>query len=150
MKKITLIAFLSIVLLITISLSYSKEVSLLNERPSPYDHIKENQIVVYDNYVIIKIPGVSWTSYTDTNSMDPVLDKESNGLEIEPKEPKDIHIGDIVAYESQDSLIVHRIIDIKEDSEGIYYVLKGDNSPIEDPEKVRFEQIKYLLVGVIY
>ena len=61
-------------------------------------------------------------------------------------------MGDVIVYEpSWDSgLIVHRVISIEEDEQGRYYVVKGDNSEIVDPEKVRFSQIVGVLVGVLY
>ena len=34
--------------------------------------------------------------------------------------------------------------------EGIYFILKGDNNPEQDPGRVRFKQIKRVLIGVIY
>jgi hypothetical protein len=36
------------------------------------------------------------------------------------------------------------------DKEGWYAVTKGDNTGMNDPDKVRFEQIKFVLVGVLY
>ncbi len=152
MKKTILIAVILIFFSIITFTSHSAEVPLgpNNERPSPHNHIPEKNIIVYDNKVVIFIPGVSWTSYKDTNSMDPVLDKEANGLEIVPESPENIYIGDIVAYEAPEGLIVHRVIEKGEDEQGVYFILKGDNNPEPDPGKIRFEQIKYLLVGIIY
>jgi len=151
MKK-TIISLIIAVFLIFTFTSYSKEVpfGFNAERPSPHNHILEKNIIVYEDKVVIYIPGVSWTSYEDTNSMDPVLDKEANGLEIVPKSPNDIYVGDIVAYETDQGLIVHRVIEKGEDEQGGYFILKGDNNSEPDPGKIRFEQIKYLLVGIIY
>ncbi len=122
------------------------------EKISPYDHIKNNQIQLYKDKIVIKVDNPTLTSYADTNSMDPLLDDSANGLEIIPKNEDDVHIGDIVAYESTlvDGLIVHRVISVNNDEKGLYYTLKGDNSSSPDPEKVRFAQIKYLLIGIIY
>ena len=46
-------------------------------------------------------------------------------------------------------LIVHRVIDIGTDSEGTYFITKGDNNNIVDG-KVRFEDIEFITIGVIW
>ncbi len=122
------------------------------ELASPYDRIKENQIHVYKDKIVIDIEGASWATYADTNSMDPLFDYGANGLELIPRNENEIHIGDIAAYESKitGELIVHRVVNIKEDSRGKYFIFKGDNNKTADPEKVRFQQIKYVLIGIIY
>lgn len=122
------------------------------EIESPSNHIKEEQIHIYSDKVILDIPNAKWASFTDTNSMDPLLDETSNSIELSPKQPSDINEGDIISYHSKitGSIIVHRVIDISTDNKGVYYIVKGDNNPIRDPEKIRFEQIHGVLVGVIY
>jgi len=119
---------------------------------SPHDRIHEGQIHIYPDKIVIEVKDATWASYTNTNSMDPLLDTGANGLEITPKNEDDIYRGDIVAYESKitPGLIIHRIVDIKEDEEGKYFIFKGDNNNTSDPEKVRFSQIKYILIGIIY
>ena len=84
--------------------------------------------------------------------MDPFLDTEANGIEIIPQSEKDIIIGDIITYQPAwtDKLVVHRVIQIGEDENGWYAYAKGDNSSAIDPGKIRFEQVKYILIGVLY
>jgi len=78
--------------------------SLLNplgvapERNSPQDRIKDWQIEVYQNRVVINIDDAQWAAFADTNSMDPVLDKGANAIQIVPKSEDDIKVGDIVSY----------------------------------------------------
>jgi len=122
------------------------------DRISPADRIKESQIHVYDDVVVIDIKDPEWSKFTDTNSMDPVIDSGANAIHVVPATAEELEIGDIVAYQStfSQSTIIHRIIDIGQDTEGIYFILKGDNNPQPDPEKVRFDQIKRVLVAVIY
>ncbi|MCK5107796.1 MAG: hypothetical protein KAQ83_03640, partial [Nanoarchaeota archaeon] len=55
------------------------------ELNSPYDHIKEEQIKLYDDRVVILLENPEWASFTDTNSMDPLIDYGSNAIEIVPK-----------------------------------------------------------------
>ena len=122
-----------------------------SERPSSGDHTSLDKIMVYDEYAIINVSGLSLAQYEDTNSMDPTLDSECTGLEIVPRE-NDLDIGDIVAYRSSkiNGLIVHRIVDIETDVNGEkYYILKGDNNSKPDPEHIYFDQIEQLLIGVL-
>lgn len=115
---------------------------------SPSDWISEEQIKKYEEEVVIKISNASIAGFTDTNSMDPVIDENSNSIEIAPSD--NLKIGDIVSYESGNKKIIHRIIDISEDENGTYYVLKGDNNNNQDKNKVRFEQISGIVVGILY
>jgi len=45
---------------------------------------------------------------------------------------------------------VHRVVYKGKDSIGTYFILKGDNNEEVDPGKVRFEQIKYKTIAIIY
>lgn len=121
------------------------------EKVSPSNWISENQIEVFPDKIIIRIENASLSAYADTNSMDPTLDKTANGIEIVPKSPEQIHVGDIVAYspEGSNSLIVHRVVEVGKDEQGFYFIVKGDNNTATDG-KIRFEQIKYVTIGVIY
>jgi hypothetical protein len=122
------------------------------ERISPSDRIKESQIHVYDNGVVIDIKDPEWSTFTDTNSMDPVIDKGANAIHIVPQTEDDISVGDIVAYEPTDAdgTIIHRVIEKGSDEEGLFFILKGDNNPVPDPGRIRFSQIRRVLVAVIY
>jgi len=122
------------------------------EQASPYDWVKESQIKVYNDRIILEIPNAVWAAFTNTNSMDPVIDEFANAIEIIPKSAEDIHVGDIVSYQSDyaDGSIIHRIVFEGEDAQGTYFLLKGDNNHGVDPGKIRFEQIKRVLVAVIY
>ncbi|MFC1741576.1 hypothetical protein ACFL3V_03500 [Nanoarchaeota archaeon] len=122
------------------------------ERLSPSDHVKESQIHVYDNRVVLDVEGATWASFTDTNSMDPFLDESSNSIEMRPENADDIEPGDIISYRSgiAGDLVVHRVISKDVDSDGVFYIVKGDNNPTQDPEKVRFDQIHGVLIGIVY
>lgn len=122
------------------------------EKLSPYDHIKKEQIHVYDDKVVIDIKRARWVEFEDTNSMDPLLDVGANAIQIIPESEEDIHLGDIVVYDSDfyGGSVIHRVVNINEDEKGKYFILKGDNNPVRDPENVRFGQIKRVLVGIIY
>ena len=122
------------------------------EKISPSDRIGDDDIFVSNDKIIINVRNAKSTKFADTNSMDPFLDKGSNGIEILPKSPEDIKIGDIISYKSEkyDAVIIHRVIEIKKDNSGLYYLTKGDNNQKPDDEKIRFNNVKGVLVGVIY
>lgn len=117
---------------------------------SPGDWVKEEQIKVYPDNIILDIPGATWASFTNTNSMDPLLDEGVNALEIKPLSPEQISIGDVISYHSSYGLIVHRVMEKGIDERGFFYLVKGDNNSIQDPAKVRFEQVEGVVVAVIY
>ncbi len=121
-----------------------------SEIMSPQDHISEEQIRVYDDRVVLDVDDPVWSSFTDTNSMDPLLDAGANGIEIKPVSEDDIHIGDVISYKSGNGVVIHRVIGVGYDELGIYYVVKGDNNPIPDKEKVRFSDVQGILVAVVY
>ena len=126
--------------------------SFSKERQSPSDIIKENQIHVYKDRIVIDLEGAVWSRFTDTNSMDPLFDAGSNGIEVIPSSAEQIEVGDIISYRSEyaDGVIIHRVIEKGEDSEGTYFIVKGDNNASADPGKIRFGQIEGVLVGILY
>ena len=117
---------------------------------SPGDHITEEDILVYENEVVLDIENAYWSSFTDTNSMDPILDVTANGIEIKPKSENDIHVGDMISYNTVNGFVIHRVIEINTDSSGMYYTVKGDNNPYSDFVKVRFADVSGILVAVVY
>ncbi|MCF7872572.1 hypothetical protein K9L97_06080 [Candidatus Woesearchaeota archaeon] len=119
---------------------------------SPSDYLKENQIRVYSDRVVIEAKDIQWAAFADTKSMLPMINKDSNALQIVPDCPSDIYLGDVVSYKSDyaPGIIIHRVIKIDEDSKGTYFILKGDNNPNIDPGKIRCEQIQRKLIGVLY
>ena len=122
----------------------------VREVNSPADRLSEDDVRVYEDKVIIQVKNPKWASFTDTNSMDPVIDAEANAIEIIPESEGDVQKGDIIAYKLDDGIIIHRVNNIGDDEDGWFCTLKGDNNPIEDPEKVRFDQITGVVVGILY
>jgi len=117
----------------------------------PSDRVEQSRVHVFPDGVVIDVENVRWAEYGG-DSMEPVLGVGANGLELVPESEADVHVGDIAAYEPNwsDGLIAHRVVGIRSDDEGTYYVLKGDNAALADPGRVRFSQIRYVLIGVIY
>ena len=123
-----------------------------SEKYSPASRVKIEDVSVYEDEVVIKIKNPQWAVFTDTNSMDPVLDSGSKAIQIVPNSPEELKEGDIVAYKSEykEGTIAHRIIETGYDKDGWFAVIKGDNNESPDPGKVRFEQIKRVVVAIIY
>ena len=121
------------------------------ELASPSDWIKEKDIHVYKDRVVIDIENPVWAKFTNTNSMDPVLDETAHAIEIVPKSQYEIKVGDIISYKTSfaNEPVIHRVKEIGNDGEW-FAITKGDNNPSQDPEKVRFDQVKRILVAVIY
>jgi len=132
--------------LTTVNTQYTDEVQ------SPNDWIKENQIKVYNAQIILDIKNAQWATFTDTHSMEPVLSSRANAIEIVPQSAEEIKVGDIISYQSEyaDGTIIHRVIAKGIDEEGTYFTMKGDNNNRADPGKVRFSQIKRVVVAIVY
>ncbi len=150
-----LVGFLVLVSLLSLTFSFfvlGEEVSFFKspELNSPSDWIKEKQIKVYPTEVVIKINNPLWAKFTDTNSMDPFIDENSNAIEIKPKSALDIKVGDVVSYRAKKDIIIHRVVKVDKDDQGIYYLVKGDNNKLNDPVKVRFKEVVGVVVAVIY
>lgn len=116
---------------------------------APFDFIKTNQIEVYSDRIVINVNDASISEYASTGSMKPILDENSNGIRIIPKSEENVHIGDIISFKQNNELIIHRVINKGEDENGTYFVTKGDNNIIND-EKIRFKDIRYITIGIIY
>lgn len=86
-----------------------------------------------------------------SKSMTPTFDKGHKLILQYPiLSESELGLGDIIIFENGAGVpVVHRIVEIGEDKGGWYCVTKGDNNLLKDP-KVRFHQIKYLVVGVLY
>lgn len=121
-----------------------------DEKPMPGDWIKNNKIAVYEDRVEFSIKNAEWSGFTDTHSMEPLLGINSNGIEIKPKSENEINIGDVIAYNSTEGIIIHRVVKKDIDEQGTYFIAKGDNNLQEDTQRIRFSQIKGVLVAVVY
>lgn len=116
---------------------------------SPPEIISKDKVLVKDNEIILYINNATLSQYYNTNSMYPTLDKNTKGIKIVPKDEKEIKVGSIISFREGEKTIAHRVIKIGEDGNGAYFITKGDNNSFED-KKIRFENIEYLLVGIIF
>lgn len=124
-------------------------ISFGNNSEEPGDWLNEEQIKVFEDKVIIYVKNALLSKYADTGSMLPTLGENSNGIKIVPDSPEQINIGDIVSYEQDNKLIVHRVMSKGEDEKGVYFVTKGDNNT-ETDGKIYFSQVKYVTIALIY
>jgi|APSaa5957512576_1039674.scaffolds.fasta_scaffold07342_5 hypothetical protein len=118
-------------------------------KSAPADHVIEEDILVFEDRVILKVANVTLSNYADSGSMRPFFDKGANGIRVVPANESEVDVGDIVSYRFGGMLIVHRVIEKGFDDEGFYYVVKGDNNLIRDG-KIRFIDIEYITIGIIY
>ena len=148
-KIFLIVLFLSIVLSLG-AISFSEKTTDTLEKPSPGDWIKENQIKVYQDKVVLNVPNTIWATFTNTNSMDPFFDETAHAIEAIPQNANSINEGDVISYNTPFGVLIHRVISKKSDDQGIYYIVKGDNNSTEDPFKVRFKDVQGVVVAVIY
>ncbi|MBR9703050.1 hypothetical protein GOV10_03380 [Candidatus Woesearchaeota archaeon] len=122
------------------------------ERASPADRIPQKDIAVFSDRVVIGVQNPQWSTFTDTNSMDPVIDEGANAIQVVPGSVDEVEVGDIISYESEfaDGIFIHRVVFKGIDELGTYFIAKGDNLPTSDPGRIRFEQIKRVVVAIIY
>ena len=112
--------------------------------------MQEDQINLREKSIILQVKNATWATFTDTNSMDPVIDSTSHAIKLIPKHQEELNIGDIVSYTSEKGVIIHRIIGKDIDEQGLYFITKGDNNRYPDQDKVRFSQITGVVIGIIY
>lgn len=146
-----ILGFLSCMIFYT--LGSGKEIprafGLIENSEAPGDWVSKDNIHVYSDKIVIDVERASLSSYADSGSMKPVLDKDSNGIRIIPKNSEEINVGDIISFEKNNELIVHRVIEKGKDNLGAWFITKGDSNSIDDG-KIRFSQIRYVTIGVLY
>jgi len=120
---------------------------------SPQDWIHEGDISysVLDNAIVIDgvLPEVWITSVTDTNSMDGPLDIGHSLICSNNKYYLDrVKIGDVIIFEKwtpEQKYIAHQIV--REDDG---WVTQGWNCSEEDWWRVQPEEIRYVVLGIIW
>lgn len=159
MKKMAILffalGFLSCALIIygfnysNIEVPFGTGLSIRSNTSAPSNWIEDKDIVVFEDMIMLKIPNATISSYANSGSMKPFFDEEANGIRIVPESAEQIEVGDIISYRFEGMLVVHRVIEKGFDEKGVYFITKGDNNIINDG-KVRFEDIEYVTVGIIF
>ena len=85
------------------------------EKNSPSDWLKQEQIVVKEDEIVIKIENATWAKFADTNSMDPIIDETSHAIKLVPSDPSELNPGDIISFKTDVGTVIHRIIEKGED-----------------------------------
>ena len=116
---------------------------------APSDWVSEEDIIVLGDKVILRVAGVTLSSYVDSGSMVPVLDEGANGIRVVPGSEDEVGVGDIVSFRMGGMLVVHRVVEKGEDDEGVWFEVKGDANVLGDG-RIRFDDIEYVTIGVIY
>ncbi|MBI4153947.1 signal peptidase I [Candidatus Woesearchaeota archaeon] len=150
-KQVYRVLFI-VFLLVAIALSTIYALGSDQELSNPTPYVSDDFLELTSSSLIVNLSEMKLVQYADTGSMEPVLFAGATGIEVPVHSPEELHVGDIVSYEAGwiGGLVTHRIVEIGENEGGLYYVLKGDTNSAEDPEWVRFNQVKYRLVGVLY
>jgi hypothetical protein len=144
-------AFLLYILFFVQNINYITGFAIGNnqEVSSPMNRIPNKDILVFPDRVVLLVQDATLTNYDDTGSMNPTIGKNTKGIRISPKEESEIQVGDIVSFRRNNVLIVHRVIERGIDEEGVFFITKGDNNPFPD-EKIRFQDIEYLTLAIIW
>ena len=119
-------------------------------RYAPGNHVRADQIRVYEDRVVLDVENTQWAMFEDTDSMLPFFDEYSHALQMRPERPDQVAPGDIITYRDGDKTIIHRVVNRGIDKEGTYYEVKGDNNAQTDPLKLRFEDVETVVYGIIY
>jgi len=127
---------------------------------SPGDFVSKKDINVNSSKILIDLDHLEkqivLSNYDDSKSMFPLINNDSIGMGFRPDSSEEINIGDIISFwsfadiENKKRLVVHRVIDKGSDEKGIYFITKGDNNPKKDKQKVRFEEVDSVLIGILY
>lgn len=79
-----------------------------------------------------------------TASMEPAIDV-GDVIAIRPVDPYEVQVGDVIAFvhpdASENTPVIHRVIEIREEPHGLEFQTKGDNLEEQDPWVVQQEHI---------
>lgn len=78
-----------------------------------------------------------------TYSMEPIFTRGDAVIveKLDDEEKNKLKKGDIIQYQVDKTVVVHRIIKVKKEDNKKVYILKGDNNNAKDPKPVYMEQI---------
>ena len=130
---------------------------------SSCNKISIDDVVTYKSQTIINKEDISKGRVQGTGSMLPIIPPHATILYVVPKNEEEICVGDVVyytptqedcgwlvKYDIKYDAVLHRVIEKRIDTDGEYFLLKGDSNGGQDPCKVRFKNIKQVMVGIIY
>lgn len=77
-----------------------------------------------------------------SNSMHPKIDKGDAVIYKKVNNDKDIKVGDVLVFEAGDKVIIHRLIDKKEENGVIYYITQGDQNNAPDNVNTTINEVR--------
>ena len=77
-----------------------------------------------------------------SESMTPTIDKGDAVIYKSITDESDLNVGDIIVFKNGSKIIIHRLIEIKEDENKNYYITKGDANNSKDNINLTIEDIK--------
>ena len=94
MKKLIMLLIMLLIALLVVILSYllielryenpfttlATAGNEIFDKPSPANWVKESQILVYPDRIVILVPNATMSRYAATKSMDPIFDYNANGI----------------------------------------------------------------------
>ena len=162
MKKLLLVLLIIVIILLS-ALAVAVGLSGLDHADiQPSSWVASNEVYgLYNlhtheyNLVIQNVPSQITIMSADptTHSMLPVISDNSKVLILELENKSQINVGDIIGFNYDIYMVSHRVIKKGFDSQGLYFVTKGDHNLRDDMSfcgKVRPSQIKGVVIGIIY
>ena len=124
----------------------------------PLGHLNISEVFVAGDSSIVTLRTgalqrqIVYSNVQDTHSMQPVIGGNSTVIRFVPEGSSDIKLCDMVEFGTAEKApwALHRIVEIGQDEEGTYYVTKGDNNNLVADRKVRFKDIHYVVLAVVY
>ncbi len=126
------------------------EIALNASRVAPHSRLNLSDVSFGENAVVIRASEAIAGLVGPTGSMRPILDSGVIVLELPVTSSNDLYPGDIIIYDLDGVRVIHRIIGLGWDEFGWYAIAKGDSNPVPDPAKIRFEQVRGVVGGIIY
>jgi len=134
--------------------------SIYSQSIFPQDLISSNDIsglfnISTDRYSIMIQNADAYHIYSckNTDSMIPSIGYNTTIIVKSVDSISDISIGDIVIFKYNERIIVHRVTEIENDTQGEFLVTKGDNNFFNDFYKfgkIRINQVIGIVIGIIY
>ena len=84
-----------------------------------------------------------------TGSMLPVFGEGHNVVYIKVN-PLQISTGDIISFQYGNRTYIHRVLYRGYDKYGWYYITKGDNLPVDDGIKIRYDDVEGKVILILY
>ena len=142
--------FIGVVLTSALFIQFYNSSSLTgNVISTPTGNIQNNNITVYSDRIVIRVSNATISNYENTGSMTPLIGSSAHGIRIVPQSEDEINIGDLVSFNMSGKMIIHRVIFKSQDSQGVFFITRGDATQIEDPP-IRFSDIQYKTIGILY